>query len=233
MLSSRVSFIVPVYNEEGTILEVLNRLDALGLDRQVIVVDDGSKDGTAAALADWERKSGDVLLHQENRGKGAAIRAALSHVDGDVVVIQDADLEVDPRDVPALVRPIEEGSATVVYGSRFLGGRPHHCPSRLHALGNRGLNLATNALFGTRLTDMETCYKVMPTDVARGLELREDRFGFEPEVTAQLCLRGHAITELPISYQGRTRAEGKKITWRDGFEALGVLVRVWWRGRRA
>jgi len=221
----RVSFIVPAHNEAATIGEVLDRIDALGLDRQVVVVDDGSTDGTAEVV-EARRGDGVVLLRQENRGKGAAIRAAIPHVDGDVAVIQDADMEYDPADVPALIEPIERGVADVVFGSRLSGGRPQRAYLFWHLVGNKFLSLVTNVLFNTTLSDMETGYKAFRADVLRSLELREDDFGIEPEITGQVCKRKLRIYELPIAYYGRTYEEGKKITWRDGIRALRVLVRV-------
>jgi glycosyltransferase involved in cell wall biosynthesis len=221
----RVSFLVPAFNEASTIAQVLDRIDGLALDRQVIVVDDGSTDGTGDIV---EARSGDdiLVLRQPNRGKGAAIRAAIPHVDGDIVVIQDADMEYDPADVPALIEPIERGLADVVYGSRLAGGRPQRAYFFWHLVGNRFLSLVTGILFNTTLSDMETGYKAFRTDVLRSLELREDGFGIEPEITGLICKRKLRIYELPVSYYGRTYEEGKKITWRDGFKALWVLVRV-------
>jgi glycosyltransferase involved in cell wall biosynthesis len=218
----RVSFIIPAFNEARTIGEVLDRIEALGLDRQVIVVDDGSTDGTA----EQAQRDAVVVLRQENRGKGAAIRAAIPHVDGDIVVIQDADMEYDPAEVPALIEPIERGLADVVYGSRLSGGKPQRAYLFWHLVGNRFLSLVTGVLYNTTLSDMETGYKAFRVDVLRSLSLREDDFAIEPEITGQICKQGLRIYELPISYYGRTYAEGKKITWRDGFRALWVLVRV-------
>jgi glycosyltransferase involved in cell wall biosynthesis len=222
----RVSFIVPAYNEAATIEQVLERVDALGMDRQIVVVDDGSTDDTPLILAGWEGRDGVTVIRQPNRGKGAAIRAAIPHLDGDVTVIQDADLEYDPADVPELIEPITRGAADVVYGSRLSGGRPQRAYMFWHLVGNRFLSLLTNVLFNTTLSDMETGYKAFRTDVLRSLELREDDFAIEPELTAQICRRKLRIYELPIAYYGRTYAEGKKITWRDGFKAIRVLVRL-------
>jgi glycosyltransferase involved in cell wall biosynthesis len=219
----RVSFIVPAFNEARTIGEVLERIDALPLESQVIVVDDGSSDGTAAIA---ERRAGTVVLRQRNSGKGAAIRAALPYVDGDVVVIQDADMEYDPADVPALIDPIERGVADVVFGSRLRGGRPQRAYLFWHLVGNRFLSLLTNVLYNTTLSDMETGYKAFRAEVIRSLDLREDDFAVEPEITAKVCRQKLRIYELPVAYYGRTYAEGKKITWRDGFKAMWVLVRV-------
>jgi glycosyltransferase involved in cell wall biosynthesis len=223
----RISFLVPAYNEASTVGEVLDRIAALGLDHQTVVVDDGSVDGTAEVL-ERRRRDGDgvVIVRQENRGKGAAIRAGIPHVDGDIVVIQDADMEYDPADVPSLIEPIERGAADVVFGSRLSGGRPQRAYLFWHLVGNRFLSLVTNVLFNTTLSDMETGYKAFRADVLRSLELREDGFGIEPEITGRVCKRKLRVYEVPVSYYGRTYAEGKKITWRDGVKALGVLLRV-------
>jgi glycosyltransferase involved in cell wall biosynthesis len=221
----RVSFLVPAFNEEQTIGEVLERIAALGLDAQTIVVDDGSTDRTAQ-IAD---EHGVTVIRQPNRGKGAAIRAAIPLVDGDVAVIQDADMEYDPAEVPGLIEPIERGVADVVYGSRLSGGRPQRAYLFWHKVGNRFLSLVTGVLYNTTLTDMETGYKAFRADVLRSLDLRRDDFAIEPEITGEVCRRRLRVYELPISYYGRTYAEGKKITWRDGFKALWVLVCVRFR----
>ena len=226
----RVSFLIPAYNEAATIGEVLDRIDALGLDSQVIVVDDGSTDGTAALLDDRRRDGLLVLRQPRNRGKGAALRTAIPHVDGEIAVVQDADMEYDPAEVPALIEPIVRGVADVVYGSRLRGGRPQRAYLFWHLVGNRFLSLLTNVLFNTTLSDMETGYKAFRSDVLRSLDLREDGFGIEPEITGEVCKRGLRVYELPIAYYGRTYAEGKKITWRDGFQAIRVLFRVRFSG---
>jgi glycosyltransferase involved in cell wall biosynthesis len=223
----RVSFLIPAFNEAATIGEVLERVDALELDKQVIAVDDGSTDETGAILARWKDAGRDrIALRQPNRGKGAAIRAAIPHVDGDIAVIQDADMEYDPVDVPALIEPIVRGVADVVFGSRLSGGRPQRAYLFWHLVGNRFLSLVTNVLYNTTLHDMETGYKAFRSDVLRALDLRQDDFAIEPEITAKVCMRGLRVYELPIAYYGRTYAEGKKITWRDGFKALAVLFKV-------
>ena len=224
----RISFLVPAYNEAATIGEVLDRIAALELDSQIVVVDDGSTDGTAGVVEERREQDGGtiVLVRQEHRGKGAAVRAAIPHVDGEIAVIQDADMEYDPADVPALIEPIERGAADVVFGSRLSGGRPQRAYLFWHLVGNRFLPLVTNVLFNTTLSDMETGYKAFRADVLRSLDLREDDFGIEPEITGKVCRRNLRIYELPIAYYGRTYAEGKKITWRDGFKALRVLLRV-------
>ncbi len=219
----KLTFIVPAYNEAATIGEVLTRVQALGLDTQVIVVDDGSTDQTAEIAAGFD---GVQVVRQRNRGKGAAIRAAIPLVEGEIVVIQDADMEYDPVEVPTLIEPIESGVADVVYGSRLAGGRPQRAYLFWHLVGNRVLSLVTGLLFNTTLSDMETGYKAFRAEVLRGLDLREDGFGIEPEITGKICRQQLRIYELPISYYGRSYAEGKKITWRDGFKALWVLVRV-------
>jgi glycosyltransferase involved in cell wall biosynthesis len=222
----RVSFLIPAYNEEATIGEVLDRIAALGLDAQVIVVDDGSTDGTAA-IADAK---GATVIRQANQGKGAAIRAGIPLVDGDIAVIQDADMEYDPAEVPGLIEPIERGVADVVYGSRLSGGKPQRAYLFWHMVGNRFLSFVTGLLYNTTLTDMETGYKAFRADVLRSLDLRQNDFAIEPEITGKICMRKLRIYELPISYYGRTYAEGKKITWRDGFKALWVLVDTRVRG---
>jgi len=223
----RVSFLVPAYNEAATIGAVLDAVWALDLDKQIVVVDDGSTDGTGDVVDRWrDQHDGVVLVRQANRGKGAAVRAAIPYADGDIAVIQDADLEYDPTDVPALIEPIERGVADVVFGSRLSGGRPQRAYLFWHLLGNRFLSLLTNVLYNTTLSDMETGYKAFRIEVLRSLDLRQDDFGIEPEITAKVCKRKLRIYELPISYYGRSYAEGKKITWRDGFKAIRVLLDV-------
>jgi glycosyltransferase involved in cell wall biosynthesis len=223
----RVSFLVPAYNEATTIVELLNRVAALELEKQIVVVDDGSTDGTGDLAEGWGQGREDIIvIRQPNQGKGAAIRAAIPHVDGDIVVIQDADLEYDPVDVPGLIEPIERGAADVVFGSRLSGGRPQRAYLFWHLVGNRFLTLLTNVLYNTTLSDMETGYKAFRVDVLRSLELTQNDFGIEPEITAKICKRKLRVYELPIAYYGRTYAEGKKITWRDGFKAIRVLLGV-------
>ena len=223
----KVTFIIPSYNEAETIGTVIERVQALPFEKQLVVVDDGSTDSTAVIL---DRLAADhdnlLVLRQPNGGKGTAIRAAIPHIEGDVVVIQDADLEYDPADVPELIKPIVDGVADVVYGSRLAGGRPQRAYLFWHRLGNRCLSLLAGLLYNTTLSDMETGYKAFRAEVLRGLELRESGFGIEPEITGRICRQGLRIYELPIAYYGRSYAEGKKITWRDGFKAIWVLVRV-------
>jgi glycosyltransferase involved in cell wall biosynthesis len=221
----RVSFIVPAYNEESTIGEVLERVDALGFDSQFVIVDDGSTDGTATILAEWDKRDNVIVVTQKNQGKGSAIRAAIPYLDGDITVIQDADMEYDPSDIPLLIEPIRRGAADVVFGSRLSGGRAQRAYMFWHLVGNRFLSLLTNVLYNTTISDMETGYKAFRTDVLRSLKLTENHFGIEPEITSQVCKAKLRIYEIPIAYYGRTYEEGKNITWRDGFKAVYVLLR--------
>lgn len=230
-----LSLVIPCYNEEKTLEACIDKVLAIKddtLDLELIVVDDCSKDGSVAVARQLsERIPGLVLLrHEKNQGKGAALRTGISHATGDFVAIQDADLEYDPVDVPALVEPIERGVADVVFGSRLSGGRPQRAYLFWHLVGNRLLSLLTGLLYNTTLSDMETGYKAFRSDVLRSLDLRQDDFSIEPEITAKVCKRNLRIYQLPISYYGRTYAEGKKITWRDGFKAIWVLLRVRIRG---
>ena len=219
-----LSVVMPAYNESETIEEIIRRVLAVPLRTQLIVVDDGSKDGTREILARLERELGvTVVLQPINQGKGAALRRGFEEVRGDIVVIQDADLEYSPEEFPALIELIADGRADVVYGSRFLGR--HRVFLFTHYLGNRVLTLITNILYNTMLTDMETCYKVMRTEVLRSMTLHSDGFGIEPELTAKIFKRGYRVYEVPISYDGRGYEEGKKITWRDGVVALWVLLK--------
>jgi glycosyltransferase involved in cell wall biosynthesis len=222
----KLSVIVPVYNERDTVAEVVRRARAVELpvERELVVVDDGSTDGTRDLLPALRDSKVRVVLHPGNRGKTAAIRTGLAHATGDLVLIQDADLEYDPEDWPRLLTPVLAGRARVVYGSRFSGSRRGML--LWSGIGNRFLTAATNVLYGARLTDMETCFKLFDRRLLAGIDLRSDRFGFEPEVTAKLLRAGEPIHEVPISYRGRTRAEGKKIGWRDGVESLGILLHL-------
>jgi glycosyltransferase involved in cell wall biosynthesis len=223
----KLSVVIPVYNEVNTIRQILEQVRGVEIpyEKEIIVVDDYSTDGTREILADEEACHQDtrILYHRENQGKGAAVRSGLATITGDVVIIQDADLEYDPRDYAKLLRPIEEGRSKVVYGSRFLG--EHKAMYFWHSVGNKSLTLVTNILFDTTLTDMETCYKVFTADIARSLRLTSDRWGFDPEITAKILKQGHRIYEVPISYTGREFWEGKKISWRDGVTVLVTLVR--------
>jgi glycosyltransferase involved in cell wall biosynthesis len=221
----KLSVIVPVYNERNTVVEILRRMRAVDLpiDREFVVVDDGSTDGTRAVLTQLGDSTVKILTHPQNRGKGAAIRTGLQHVTGDLVLIQDADLEYDPDDWQKLIAPVLKGRAVVVYGSRFTG--EHRNMLFLHWAGNRALSLVTNLLYNTTLSDMETCYKLFDRSVLDSITLKSDKFDFEPEVTAKVLRKGIRIYEVPISYAGREFDEGKKITWRDGFAALTALVK--------
>jgi len=222
----RLSVLIPVYNERNTIELILDQVEAVPVAKEIICVDDKSTDGTAEIL-DRLAAAGriDRLIHHPvNRGKGAAIRTALAASTGNVVIVQDADLEYDPADWPALLEPIIEGQADAVFGSRFLGG-PHRVLYFWHSVGNAALTTFSNMLTNLNLTDMETCYKAVRGDTARSLHLRSDRFGFEPEITARLARAGARIFEVPISYSGRTYAEGKKIGWRDGVAAVWHIVK--------
>ena len=218
----KLSIIVPVYNERETILEVLKRVEALTIEKEIIIVDDFSKDGTRELLKEIRRKEMKVIYHDQNRGKGAAIRTALRYVTGDVVVIQDADLELDPRDLHRVLKPIEEGKASIVYGSRFRGGG--HFPL-FNLFANRFLTGFTNMLYNIHISDMETCYKCMKAEIIRNLDLKAKGFDFEPEITAKIAKRGYRIFEVPISYRMRTSSEGKKIGWRDGLHAIFYLLK--------
>lgn len=221
--SVKLSVVIPVYNEVGTIREVLQKVREIPLDKQIVVVDDGSSDGTSEVLDELVWADVCVVHHPRNRGKGAAIRTALAHITGDIVIVQDADLEYDPANYPALLAPIVEGRTTVVYGTRFhAGNRMGYSKYKIAA---RALTWLTNILFGARITDEATCYKVFRSDVIRAIPLRCERFEFCPEVTAKLLKRGIAIEEVPIDYAPRTEAEGKKISWRDGVEAFYYLVK--------
>jgi glycosyltransferase involved in cell wall biosynthesis len=237
----KLSIIMPVYNEIGTITQILRRVRAVQLkvpvgygpddgtviefEREVVVVDDGSTDGTREILRRLEGEPNlRLVLHERNQGKGAAVRTGLQHASGDMMLVQDADLEYDPRDYVALLQPIVEGRSQVVYGSRFRGG-PTKAMFFWHMIGNRGLTLVTNVLYNTILFDMETCYKVFTREVAEQLNLRAPGWGFDPEITAQILRRGYRIYEVPISYTGREFEEGKKISWRDGLIVLWTLIK--------
>jgi glycosyltransferase involved in cell wall biosynthesis len=220
-----LSVIVPVFDERNTVAEIVRRMRAVDipLEREFVLVDDGSTDGTRDVLNQLTDSTVRVVYHEGNKGKGAAIRTGLEQVTGDLVLVQDADLEYDPNDWPKLIAPILNGKATVVYGSRFTGERRNML--FLHWVGNRFLSLVTNVLYNTTLSDMETCYKLFDRRVLANMRLRSSRFEFEPEVTAKVLKQGVRIYEVPISYAGREPDEGKKITWLDGFTALWALVK--------
>lgn len=219
-----LSVIMPVYNEEGTIEEIVSRVLAVPLPIELIVVDDGSTDETRALLSKLaEARQFKVFLQDENRGKGAAVRKGFAEASGDIFIIQDADLEYSPEEYPELIDLIVRGKADAVYGSRFLGR--HRAFLFTHYLGNRFLTLVTNVLYNTILTDMETCFKAIRADRVRQMTLRSNRFGIEPEITAKLFKMGCRVYEVPITYEGRGYEEGKKISWKDGLEALWVLLK--------
>jgi glycosyltransferase involved in cell wall biosynthesis len=227
----KLSVVIPVYNERATVEELLRRVASAplpaGLETEIVVVDDGSSDGTRELLRELEARAEPPFLLVEqsaNRGKGAALAAGFRHATGDLLLIQDADLEYSPRDYPTLLRPILDGEADVVYGSRFLGG-PHRVLFFWHYVGNRFLTTLSNMLTDLNLSDMETCYKVFRAEVLEGMKLRSRRFGIEPELTARVARARVRIYEVPISYHGRTYAEGKKIGWRDGVSAIWAILR--------
>jgi glycosyltransferase involved in cell wall biosynthesis len=221
----RLSIVIPIYNEEHTIRELLKRVEALELDKEIILVNDCSTDGTRKILDEYQRLPFRVLHHDVNRGKGAALRAGFALATGDIVVVQDADLEYHPREIPKLLEPIIEGDADVVFGSRFIGGGPHRVHYFWHYVGNTTLTLLSNMFTNLNLTDMETCYKAFRREILKKITIEEDRFGFEPEITAKVAKLGCRIYEVPISYYGRSYAEGKKITWRDGISALRCIIK--------
>lgn len=227
----RTSIVIPVFNEADTIKALLARVAAVPVDKEIIVVDDFSTDGTRDVLATLDGSPGvRILFHEKNRGKGAALRTGFASATGDVVLIQDADLEYDPDEYPRLLQPFLDGKADVVYGSRFSGGECHRVLYFWHYLGNRVLTLLSNVFTNLNLTDMETCYKVFKREIIQGLTLEEDRFGFEPEVTAKIAGLNCRIYEVGISYSGRTYEEGKKIGWKDGVRAIWCILK--YRPRR-
>ncbi|MGD2279014.1 MAG: glycosyltransferase family 2 protein [Candidatus Omnitrophota bacterium] len=228
----KISVLMPIYNEKNTIMDVLKLVKGIHIDKEIILVDDCSTDGTRELLRSQIGNENDIVkvfYHDKNRGKGAAIRTALSHARGDYVIVQDADLEYSPQDIVQMTKSAEEKNAGAVYGSRFL--ETWRTTSFPHFLVNKFLTVLTNVLFGGKLTDMETCYKMVRTDVIRSLDIRAERFEFEPEVTAKLLKKGISISEIPVSYWGRGYDEGKKIGWRDGVEAVCTLLKLRFSGR--
>jgi glycosyltransferase involved in cell wall biosynthesis len=223
----KLSIVIPCYNEKNTIQEIVNAVKAAPVtDKEIVIVDDCSTDGTREVLREQIASQVDqIIYHEVNQGKGAALRTGFRHVKGDIVVVQDADLEYDPQEYPLLMEPIEKGRADVVFGSRFMGGAPHRVVYFWHMMGNRFLTLLSNMFTNLNLTDMETCYKMFRREVIQSIVVEEDRFGFEPEITAKVAAKGCRIYEVGISYYGRTYAEGKKIGWRDGFRAIYAIVK--------
>jgi glycosyltransferase involved in cell wall biosynthesis len=219
-----LSVVMPVYNERNTIAEIIRRVQAIDISKEIIIIDDGSSDGTREFLNGLRAENIQIFYHDVNKGKGAALRTGFQYVRGDVVIIQDSDLEYDPLDYPKLLAPLLDGRADAVFGSRFLGG-PHRVLFFWHFVANRFLSLLSNMLTNFNLSDMETGYKAFRADVIKSLALKADRFGFEPEVTAKLARHRYRIYEVPISYSGRDYTEGKKITWRDGVAALYYIIR--------
>jgi glycosyltransferase involved in cell wall biosynthesis len=224
-MNMKLSVVIPVYNEERNIAEIIKRVKESNMAYEIVVVDDGSRDGTRQVLKELDGRDGlRVILHEKNKGKGAAVRTGLEAASGDVILIQDADLEYSPHDYPVLLQPIEDGVADVVYGSRFLGG-PRRVAMFWHMLANQLLTFMTNVLYDTILSDMETGYKVFRREVIAGIKLRSDRFDFEPEFTAKILKRHYRIYEVPISFNPRDYSEGKKIKLQDAFAAVWTLLK--------
>jgi glycosyltransferase involved in cell wall biosynthesis len=221
---SKLSIVIPVYNEKNTIDEIVRRVQNVEFEKEIIIVDDCSNDGTRDKIDKISGNNIKKLFHEENKGKGAALRTGFQHVTGDIVIIQDADLEYNPKEYSNLIEPILDGRADVVYGSRFLGG-PHRVLFFWHYVGNKILTTLSNMLTNLNLTDMETCYKVFKANVIKNINIRSNRFGFEPEITAKLAKKKCVIYELPVSYSGRDYVEGKKIGWKDGVVALYCIIR--------
>ena len=218
-----LSVVIPVYNERKSLLEIIQRVQSVPIEKEIILVDDFSMDGTRELLRSLDPRKFKVLYHERNQGKGAALRTGFQQAAGQFVIVQDADLEYDPNDYPKLLQPILDGRADVVYGSRFSGLRRNM--TSLHTLGNLLLTWITNVFYRTSITDMETCYKLFRRETIQGIRIECNRFNFEPEVTAKILKRGLRIVEVPISYSGRSFSEGKKITWRDGFSAVWALIK--------
>lgn len=223
----KITVLIPIFNEVNTLKEILQKVEEAsfcGLEKEVILIDDFSTDGTREILDELKDRY-KIFYHDKNMGKGAALRTGFEHMTGDIVVIQDADLEYDPVDYEPLIKLILDGKADVAYGSRLSGGKPSRSFMFTHLLGNKLLTLMTNILYNTTLTDMETCYKAFKTEFIKGIEIKSNRFDFEPEITAKVLKRGARLYELPISYYGREYEEGKKITWKDGIHAIFALIK--------
>lgn len=228
--TKKISLLIPVYNEVEsleTLLERVESVDFCGLEKELVIVDDGSEDGTRDILRRLEDQHPQyrIIYHAQNMGKGAALRTAIDVASGDIMAIQDADLEYDPQDYPPLIKMIVDNQADVVYGSRLSEGKTKEAFAGLHYLGNKFLTLVTNLLYSTRITDMETCYKAFRSEILKGIKIRSNRFDFEPEITAKVLKKKCRLAEAPISYNGRAFHEGKKITWVDGLWALKALVK--------
>jgi glycosyltransferase involved in cell wall biosynthesis len=221
----KLSVVIPVYNERNTILDILKYVRAVDIDKEIIVVDDGSTDGTREVLRGMSDDTTKVVLHERNMGKGAALRTGFRNVTGDIVIIQDADLEYDPSQYPKLIQPILDGKADVVYGSRFVTGDSRRVIYFWHSVGNKFLTLLSNVFTNLNLTDMESCYKVFRREVLEKITIEENRFGFEPEITAKIAKMNVRIYEMGISYSGRSYKEGKKIGWKDGFSAIRCILK--------
>ena len=221
----KLSVIIPVYNEQATIRELFRLVRAVDMEKEIIFVDDGSSDGSREILLSLADESTQVVLHDRNRGKGAALRSGFRHATGDIIIVQDADLEYDPAQYPKLIQPILEGKADVVYGSRFVTGDYRRVLFFWHMVGNKLLTLLSNLFTNLNLSDMETCYKVFRREVLERITIEEDRFGFEPEITAKIAKLQVRIYELGISYAGRTYSEGKKIGWKDGISAVRCIIK--------
>lgn len=234
-LPMKLSVVMPVYNERGTLRQIVERVVAMPLEIELVCVDDGSSDGSPTILAELAKQHPQVrvLLQPQNQGKGAALRRGIKEATGDFVLIQDADLEYDPVEYPNLLAPLLQGKADVVYGSRFMGGAPHRVLYFWHSVGNWILTLFSNMLTNLNLSDMETCYKVFRREVIQSIRLEENRFGFEPEVTVKVAKRRFRVYEVGISYSGRTYEEGKKIGWKDGFRAFWCLLKYSVKERQA
>ena len=221
----KITILIPVYNEVNTLAEIIKKVENAsfcGLEKEIIMIDDYSTDGTRDIYKNYPYK---VLYHQYNKGKGAALRTGFSEATGDIIIIQDADLEYEPDDYEPLIKLIVDGKADVCYGSRLSGGKPSRSFMFHHLLGNKFLSLLTNVLYGSTITDMETCYKAFNAEFIKGIKIKSDKFDFEPEITAKVLKRGARLYEVPISYYGRDFSEGKKITWKDGFYAIIALLK--------